>query len=101
MSKNSFSLLHKDFNLDLFIRNALAEDIRSGDHTTFSTISEKVKGKSQLIIKDEGILAGVSLAEKIFHWYDKNLRMKVFVNDGAKVKKGDIAFTIEGCVRSI
>ncbi len=98
---NSFSLLHKDFNLDKFISDALKEDIRSGDHTTLATIPENAKGKSHLIIKEEGILAGVSLAEKIFHSYDKNLRMKILVKDGAKIKKGNIAFTVEGSARSI
>jgi nicotinate-nucleotide pyrophosphorylase (carboxylating) len=106
--------IHKDFNLDKFIHDALKEDtcppskknndgrrVGSGDHTTLSTIPENAKGKSRLIIKDEGILAGVSLAEKIFHAYDKNLRVKIFLKDGAKVSKGDIAFTIEGSARSI
>lgn len=98
---DSFSLLHKEFNLDTFIRDALKEDIQSGDHTTLSIIPENAKGKSQLVIKEEGILAGASLAEKIFHSFDKNLLLKVFLKDRAKVRKGDIAFTVEGSARSI
>ena len=98
---NSFSLLHTDFNLDKFIRDALKEDIRSGDHTTLSTISKNAKGKSRLIIKEDGIVAGVSLAEMIFKKYDRNLVVKVFIPDGTKIKKGDIVFTVEGNARSI
>ena len=101
MSNNSFVLLHKDFDIHQFISSALKEDIGSGDHTSLATIPKNAKGKSQLIIKGNGILAGVSLAEKIFKQYDKNLSVKVFFADGSKIKKGDIAFTIEGSARSI
>ena len=101
MSNNSFVLLHKDFDLHQFISSSLKEDIGSGDHTSISTIPANAKGKSQLIIKDNGILAGVSLAEKIFKQYDKNLSVKVFLTDGSKIKKGDIAFTVDGSARSI
>jgi len=79
----------------------LKEDVGSCDHTTLSCIPEKAKGKSRLIIKGIGIIAGVSLAEKIFHSFDKNLRVKKILFDGEKVKKGDIAFTVEGSSRSI
>lgn len=98
---NSFALLHTDFNLDKFIREALKEDLGNDDYTTLSVIPKKAKGKSRLIIKEVGILAGVSLAERIFHTYDKTLRMKTFLKDGTKVKKGSIAFTVEGSARSI
>ena len=101
MNKRGFEHLHKDFNLDKFIRDALKEDIQSGDHTTLSTISKNAKGKSRLIIKEEGIIAGVSLAEKIFKQYDKNFAVKVIIPDGTKIKKGDIALTVEGSARSI
>ncbi|MBI3502905.1 MAG: carboxylating nicotinate-nucleotide diphosphorylase [Bacteroidetes bacterium] len=101
MSKNSFSLLSGNFNWKQFISSALKEDVGSGDHTTLACIPKNARVKSQLIIKEEGILAGVSLAEKIFHAFDKNLRVKVLLHDGAKVKKGDIAFTVEGSARSI
>ncbi|MEK6616860.1 MAG: carboxylating nicotinate-nucleotide diphosphorylase [Bacteroidota bacterium] len=79
----------------------MKEDIGNGDHTTFSCIPKNAKGKSQLIIKDKGIIAGISLAKKIFHSFDKNLQVNIFLPDGSKVKKGDIAFTIEGNARSI
>ena len=91
----------KDFDIHQFISSALKEDIGSDDHTSLATIPKNAKGKSQLIIKDNGILAGVSLAEKIFKQYDKNLSVKVFLADGSKIKKGDIAFTVEGSARSI
>src|ERR1035438_2129489 len=100
LSKNiSLRLLHKDFNLDLFIRQALKEDIGNGDHTSISTIPSNTRNKANLIIKDNGILAGVELAKKIFHAVDKNLKVTVLKNDGEKIKKGDIAFTVEGSAR--
>ncbi|MBI4929233.1 MAG: carboxylating nicotinate-nucleotide diphosphorylase [Bacteroidetes bacterium] len=97
----SFSLLSNNFDLHQFVFSSLKEDIGNGDHTTLSCIPENAKGKSKLIIKDDGIIAGVSLAEKIFLSFDKNLRIKFFLPDGTKVKKGDIAFIVEGSARSI
>lgn len=98
---NSFSLLHPNFDLNKFIREALKEDLGTGDHTTLSTIPLGTQGRSALVIKDKGILAGVSLAEKIFYAFDKKLRMKIFIKDGMPVRYGNIAFTIEGSARSI
>lgn len=100
-NSQSFSLLSKDFDLHQFISSSLKEDLGRGDHTTLACIPKNAKGKSQLIIKGNGILAGVSLAEKIFHAFDKNLWINIFLLEGTKVKKGDIAFTIEGSARSI
>jgi len=100
-NSQSFYLLSKDFDLHQFISSSLKEDIGSSDHTTLACIPKNAKGKSQLIIKDNGLLAGVSLAEKIFHTLDKNLSVKKFLIDGTKVKKGDIAFSVEGNPRSI
>lgn len=84
-----------------FIQQALDEDIQSGDHTSLSCVPEHQKGKAHLLIKGEGILAGIELAEKIFHHYDKNLHVEVFINDGSKVAPGQIAFKISGSERSI
>ena len=84
-----------------FIPLWFAEDIGDGDHTTLSVIPETEIGKSQLIIKDNGILAGVEVAREIFKTFDPTLKMTVFINDGAEVKKGDIAFVVEGKVRSL
>lgn len=78
-----------------------AEDIGDGDHTTLSCIPESAKGKSQLIIKEEGILAGVEVARRIFNAFDQELMMTVFIQDGAHVKPGDIAFVVEGKIQSL
>jgi nicotinate-nucleotide pyrophosphorylase (carboxylating) len=78
-----------------------AEDIGDGDHTTLSCIPEAAKGKSQLIIKEEGILAGVEVARRIFNAFDPELVMTVFIQDGAHVKPGDIAFVVEGKIQSL
>lgn len=78
-----------------------AEDIGDGDHTTLSCIPESAKGKSQLIIKEEGVLAGVEVARRIFNAFDPELMMTVFIQDGAHVKPGDIAFVVEGKIQSL
>ena len=78
-----------------------AEDIGDGDHTTLSSIPETAIGKSQLIIKESGMLAGVEVAREIFHAFDPNLKMTVFINDGAEVKTGDVPFVVEGKIHSL
>ena len=78
-----------------------AEDIGDGDHTTLSCIPATATGKSRLIIKENGVLAGVSVAREIFHSFDPELKMTVFINDGAEVKVGDIAFEVEGKIQSL
>ena len=78
-----------------------AEDIGDGDHTTLSCIPATAKGKSRLIIKENGVLAGVAIARDIFHSFDPELKMTVFINDGAEVKMGDIAFEVEGKIQSL
>lgn len=80
---------------------AFAEDIGDGDHTTLSTIPASEYGEQQLIIKEEGILAGVEAARKVFERFDPELEMKVLIHDGEHVKPGDIAFTVTGPVRSL
>jgi nicotinate-nucleotide pyrophosphorylase (carboxylating) len=87
--------------IDEIIENALREDIGPGDYSTLSCVPENAKGTAKLLVKDEGILAGVELAQKIFHHFDPNLKMEVFIKDGTPVKFGDIAFTVEGSSRSI
>ncbi|HBS85227.1 MAG: nicotinate-nucleotide diphosphorylase (carboxylating) [Bacteroidetes bacterium GWF2_38_335] len=86
---------------DAFIENAIKEDIRDGDHSTLSCIPPDANGKAKLLIKQEGVLAGVYVAGKIMHKFDPELKMSVHLFDGAKVKPGDIAFIAEGSVRSI
>ena len=83
------------------ITNAFAEDLGDGDHTTLSTVPENAKGKARLLVKDNGIIAGLELAEQIFHHLDPDLKLEFFNKDGDEVKVGDIAFTVEGSSRSI
>lgn len=78
-----------------------AEDIADGDHTTLSCIPADAQGKSQLIIKENGVLAGVEVAKEIFKAFDPDLKMTVFIEDGAEVKVGDVAFVVEGKVQSL
>jgi nicotinate-nucleotide pyrophosphorylase (carboxylating) len=84
-----------------FIANALAEDVGDGDHTSLATIPGNTNGKAKLLVKDGGILAGVELALEIFKQVDSTLRINVFLQDGSIVKPGDIAFEVEGEVKSI
>jgi len=88
-------------NIYLFIKNAIAEDLGDGDHTSISTIPEGAQGRAKLIIKEDGVLAGVELALTIFKQIDPQLKTEVFLNDGALVKYGDIAFTVAGSTHSI
>ena len=78
-----------------------AEDIGDGDHTTLSCIPASATGKSQLIIKENGVLAGVNVAREIFKAFDPELQMTVFINDGTEVKVGDVAFVVEGKIQSL
>ncbi len=78
-----------------------AEDIGDGDHTTLSCIPATAIGKSQLIIKENGVLAGVEVARQIFKAFDSELKMTVFIHDGAEVKVGDVAFVVEGKIQSL
>lgn len=87
--------------IDELITLAFAEDIGDGDHTTLCCIPLTEMGKSQLIIKESGVLAGVEMARRIFKHFDPDMRMDIFICDGAEVKKGDIAFTVEGRVQSL
>lgn len=80
---------------------AFAEDVGDGDATTLSTIPADAMGRQRLIIKEEGILAGVEIARRVFDKLDPSLRMTIYINDGAHVKPGDIVFEVEGPVRSL
>lgn len=91
----------KDQLINELIRLAFAEDIGDGDHTTLCCIPANEMGKSQLIVKEDGVLAGVEMAKRIFDAFDPELKMTVFINDGAEVKKGDVAFVVEGKVQSL
>ena len=91
----------KDELIDELLDLAFAEDIGDGDHTTLCCIPADEMGKQHLLVKEEGILAGVEIAKKVFHKFDPELKMTVFINDGAHVKPGDVAFVVEGRVRSL
>lgn len=91
----------KDQLIDQLLDLAFAEDIGDGDATTLSTIPADETGRQQLIVKEEGILAGVDMARRVFRKFDPTLKMTVFIEDGAHVKPGDIAFVVEGKVRSL
>lgn len=87
--------------IDLFIKNAIAEDVGDGDHTSLSTIPANTQGKAKLIVKENGILAGVELALEIFRQVDAQLAVSLFIQDGAAVTVGDIVLTVEGSTHSI
>ena len=87
--------------IDRLIDLAFAEDIGDGDHTTLSTIPPTAIGKSKLLIKEAGVLAGIEIAKEIFHRFDPSMKVEVFINDGAEVKPGDIAMVVEGKVQSL
>ena len=87
--------------LDDFIKNALKEDIRDGDHSSLSCIAENDKGSARLEVREDGVLAGIRVAKRIFEIYDSSLQLDVLKEDGEKVSKGDIAFTLKGSARSI
>lgn len=87
--------------IDRLIDLAFAEDIGDGDHTTLSCIPATAMGKSKLLIKEEGVLAGIEVAKEIFHRFDPELKVEVFINDGAEVKPGDVAMIVSGKVQSL
>lgn len=87
--------------IDRLIDLAFAEDIGDGDHTTLSCIPDTAMGKSKLLIKEAGVLAGIEIAKEIFHRFDSEMKVEVFINDGTEVKPGDVAMIVEGRVQSL
>ncbi|WP_018108676.1 carboxylating nicotinate-nucleotide diphosphorylase [Bacteroides propionicifaciens] len=94
-------IIEKQELIDRLIDLAFAEDIGDGDHSTLSAIPETAQGKSKLLIKEEGILAGVEVAKSIFNRFDPSMKVEVLIPDGAAVKPGDIAMIVEGKVHSL
>ncbi len=84
-----------------FIKSALAEDIGEGDHSTLASVPKDFIGKAKLLVKDDGIIAGITLAEKIFQHVDPTLSVESYIKDGDPIKKGDVAFVVSGPSRSI
>ena len=87
--------------IDRLIALAFAEDVGDGDATTLSTIPAEAIGSQHLLVKEEGILAGVDMARRVFEYFDPSLKMEVYITDGSHVKPGDIAFKVTGSVRSL
>lgn len=94
-------MLAVDKLVDWLIDLSFAEDIGDGDHTTLCCIPEDAMGKSKLLIKEDGILAGVEIAKEVFHRFDPQMEVEVLMGDGSKVKKGDVAMIVTGKVRSL
>ncbi len=86
---------------DRLIDLAFAEDIGDGDHTTLCCIPEEEMGRSHLLIKEAGVLAGIRIAKEVFHRFDPEMHVEVLLDDGAKVKPGDVAMVVTGRVRSL
>ena len=87
--------------IDRLIDLSFAEDIGDGDHTTLSCIPADAMGKSKLLIKEEGILAGIEVAKEVFRRFDPGMKVTVYINDGAHVKPGDVAMVVEGKIQSL
>lgn len=87
--------------LEIIITNAIREDVGDGDHSSLACIPASATGKAKLLVKDEGIIAGVEFAKMVFQHVDPNLEIEVFINDGTQVKYGDVIFHVSGSSQSI
>ena len=87
--------------LELIISNAIREDVGDGDHSSLACIPATAKGKAKLLVKDNGIIAGVAFAKMIFNYVDKDMIVETFINDGEAVKYGDVVFHVSGSSQSI
>ncbi|MFB9052551.1 carboxylating nicotinate-nucleotide diphosphorylase [Formosa undariae] len=83
------------------IANAVREDVGDGDHSSLACIPESAQGKAKLLVKDNGVIAGVAFAKKVFEYVDKNLKVETLIEDGSQVKFGDVVFYVEGASQSI
>ncbi|HUH29732.1 carboxylating nicotinate-nucleotide diphosphorylase [Gelidibacter sp.] len=93
----------EQFNKEIegIIANAVREDVGDGDHSSLACIPASAQGKAKLLVKDDGIIAGVAFAKKVFEYIDKNLKVETLIEDGAEIKYGDIVFYVEGSSQSI
>lgn len=87
--------------LQLIISNAIREDVGDGDHSSLACIPEDAQGKAKLLVKEDGIIAGVEFAKMVFNYVDKNLKVEVFIEDGTPVKYGDVVLHVSGSSQSI
>lgn len=90
-----------DKEINMIIENAIREDVGQGDHSSLACIPHSAAGKAKLLVKDQGVIAGVEFAKKVFRYVDENLRIQTLIEDGGKVKHGDIVFYVEGLAQSI
>ncbi|WP_289045227.1 carboxylating nicotinate-nucleotide diphosphorylase [uncultured Olleya sp.] len=90
-----------DKEIDLIITNAIREDVGDGDHSSLSCIPASAQGKAKLLVKDEGIIAGVAFAKQVFNYVDPNMTVETLIEDGSPVKYGDIVFYVTGASQSI
>lgn len=90
-----------DIEIEGIITNAIREDVGDGDHSSLACIPESAKGKAKLLVKDQGVIAGVEFAKLVFNYVDANLKVDTLINDGAQVKHNDIVFYVEGASQSI
>ena len=93
----------EQFNKEIegIIANAIREDVGDGDHSSLACIPAQAEGKAKLLVKDEGIIAGIEFAKQVFAYVDENMTVETLIEDGSKVKYGDIAFYVEGASQSI
>lgn len=89
------------FEIDNIIKNAIREDVGDGDHSSLACIPSDATGKAKLLVKDEGIIAGVEFAKQVFHYVDESMTVETLINDGDTVKYGDIVFYVSGPSQSI
>lgn len=87
--------------IDIIIANAIREDVGDGDHSSLACIPASATGKAKLLVKDEGVIAGVEFAKKVFAYVDENMTIETLIEDGSNVKYGDIVFYVEGASQSI
>ena len=87
--------------IELIIANAIREDVGDGDHSSLSCIPESAQGKAKLLVKDNGIIAGVEFAKQVFAYVDPKMKVETLIEDGSKVNYGDIVFYVEGASQSI
>lgn len=95
------SKIQFDNELQLIIQNAIREDVGNGDHSSLACIPASATGKAKLLVKEDGIIAGVAFAKMIFDYVDANLKMETFIKDGSPVKYGDVVFQVSGSSQSI
>lgn len=90
-----------DYEIDYIIKNAIREDVGEGDHSSLACIPPSAMGKAKLLVKDQGVIAGITFAKKVFAYVDQSLKIETLIEEGAQVSHGDIVFYVEGKSQSI